>query len=1212
MLSIEGGPWAGLYSLGYNLGFGAPEYQNTFLDFYLDLFEVAGWFAWVEGGQLRYPSVGIGFAMFTDSDGDLAVNTPDGTWGGVMFDDIELRHTYPDGSFDVVDVKETGILDPGQMETLTLFWNDTAYCNWCVVADVNHPEDADTSNDQCCMQTHVVTTEPTGDFTSMDICEGESLWHLCSTRPPMDDNHYWCGDETTGFYLPGMDDSLIGTVNLSNPPATGWILGFDTYYKFFNGPIGPHIGDFGEIYVRKSASDVWNKLGKLTGSADWHQVLYSIGPEFCGDESQIRFRMVSDEYEPPWGAGGNHPITGKSEDEGWYIDDVGIFEPLLDHNIFCCDFEDPQLPAGWTVVNHHGLTDGWMIETYQSGSYSMYHEPPPVTDPPYGGYFAACNSDDYSAQIDSSLFSPTIDLTGETDVWVVYDRNFQAYASGDYFHVNTSSYDTGLSTWVFEENLFTKTTDDPTAGVQNANHWFDPSGYTNPAMVKLEFHYSTTSGSFEWGVGIDNVKIMSNLVIIPPGIPVSWTIHNNGDDYWMGYNSATYAHSGTWLARCHWDYPPPNDDWLVTPGITLAAGGKFGFWARAQYTYDDETFEVWYSTTGSTVGDFLVTGTQLQAETSVDTTYTYFEYDIPEAAGTTVWCAIRYTGDYYWYLCVDDVLLPDGTIEGFEGATLGNVLWGPETFGFPYACNGWYAINTNNVPNNAGYPEFWGEIYDPSGAVPPNENRCAFVSYAHNTVPQYEQLWSAPVVGLGGMIPIVSFDHYNYDSGSYDCDNWLMADTPSGLQTVTRLSDHDNFWDYTEYWVLPSDVTQVMFLRTSSEAYAPWLLDDVCVDAYTTGAVHCLDTFESFGCFVWNASATCAGDFWEFTTSQPWGIAGDADGDGWNWFCHGYPAHGKGLNDVLYSQINLTDPELIYAEFEFAYSFYTEDGCAAYFEVSPDWDGTSDIESATWIPYWVWISSGYWTSGGWFTESFDLSEYIGNMIYIRFRYTTPGNDLFTAFPPNNGFAVDGFNLHTKKITFKDETPPVTTLVFDELTGTVSLFAYDPTGPVSSGVCNTFYKLDGGAQTEYVGPITLSEGAHTVEYWSVDCAGNEESHKNSPTLVVDTTPPTIEITEPIEGLYLFGSKILQSRILGSGALCIGKITIKANAADTGSGIKLVTFDVDGDSGYDASAPYEYLYRGPKFGSATVTATAYDMGGLEAQDSATFTIYSLGIL
>jgi hypothetical protein len=89
-----------------------------------------------------------------------------------------------------------------------------------------------------------------------------------------------------------------------------------------------------------------------------------------------------------------------------------------------------------------------------------------------------------------------------------------------------------------------------------------------------------------------------------------------------------------------------------------------------------------------------------------------------------------------------------------------------------------------------------------------------------------------------------------------------------------------------------------MFLRTSSEAYAPWLLDDVCVDAYTTGAVHCLDTFESFGCFVWNASATCAGDFWEFTTSQPWGIAGDADGDGWNWFCHGYPAHGKGLNDV--------------------------------------------------------------------------------------------------------------------------------------------------------------------------------------------------------------------------------------------------------------------------------------------------------------------------
>jgi hypothetical protein len=53
-------------------------------------------------------------------------------------------------------------------------------------------------------------------------------------------------------------------------------------------------------------------------------------------------------------------------------------------------------------------------------------------------------------------------------------------------------------------------------------------------------------------------------------------------------------------------------------------------------------------------------------------------------------------------------------------------------------------------------------------------------------------------------------------------------------------------------------------------------------------------------------------------------------------------------------------------------------------------------------------------------------------------------------------------------------------------------------------------------------------------------------------------------------------------------------------------------IDGDSGFDASAPYEYLYRGPAFGEVTVDATAQDGKGLTASDSATFTMYGLGLL
>ena len=69
--------------------------------------------------------------------------------------------------------------------------------------------------------------------------------------------------------------------------------------------------------------------------------------------------------------------------------------------------------------------------------------------------------------------------------------------------------------------------------------------------------------------------------------------------------------------------------------------------------------------------------------------------------------------------------------------------------------------------------------------------------------------------------------------------------------------------------------------------------------------------------------------------------------------------------------------------------------------------------------------------------------------------------------------------------------------------TVALAAHD----ALSGVASTFYRLDGGAeQTGSSVPIG-SEGDHTLEFWSVDRAGNSEAH-NSVHVQVDRTAPTI--------------------------------------------------------------------------------------------------------
>ncbi len=92
------------------------------------------------------------------------------------------------------------------------------------------------------------------------------------------------------------------------------------------------------------------------------------------------------------------------------------------------------------------------------------------------------------------------------------------------------------------------------------------------------------------------------------------------------------------------------------------------------------------------------------------------------------------------------------------------------------------------------------------------------------------------------------------------------------------------------------------------------------------------------------------------------------------------------------------------------------------------------------------------------------------------------------------------------ITIKvDMTPPVTTAVgVNGNTGTVSLTATD----TLSGVENTYYRIDGGAVIPYSATFQIfARGDHVVEYWSVDVAGNEETHR---TLTVSVGTPRIRV------------------------------------------------------------------------------------------------------
>ena len=61
----------------------------------------------------------------------------------------------------------------------------------------------------------------------------------------------------------------------------------------------------------------------------------------------------------------------------------------------------------------------------------------------------------------------------------------------------------------------------------------------------------------------------------------------------------------------------------------------------------------------------------------------------------------------------------------------------------------------------------------------------------------------------------------------------------------------------------------------------------------------------------------------------------------------------------------------------------------------------------------------------------------------------------------------------------------------------------------SGVAGTFYSVDGGPEQAYAGTFTISgEGVHTFDYWSVDIAGNTETHKTR-TVRIDSTAPVTQ-------------------------------------------------------------------------------------------------------
>jgi Immune inhibitor A peptidase M6. len=248
------------------------------------------------------------------------------------------------------------------------------------------------------------------------------------------------------------------------------------------------------------------------------------------------------------------------------------------------------------------------------------------------------------------------------------------------------------------------------------------------------------------------------------------------------------------------------------------------------------------------------------------------------------------------------------------------------------------------------------------------------------------------------------------------------------------------------------------------------------------------DGFE--GAFAWQAGYGS-----DAAWSTTWGVTNNRSSAG------AYSAYCAEVNNPLgvYDYPDSMDGTMNRGPFDLTNSTAATWGFDTYLasELNFDYLGIYySVDGVTFYPIQSW--SGY--TGGWAHVTCDLSALCGQPhVWLMFRFTSDST--------NNaeGAYVDQVSL-TKFVP--DTTAPTTTANADALWHnapvTVALTASDNAG--GSGVASTMWSLDNGVWTAGTQVPVNTSGIHTINFYSVDAAGNTEATKSC-TVKIDMTRPT---------------------------------------------------------------------------------------------------------
>jgi hypothetical protein len=218
---------------------------------------------------------------------------------------------------------------------------------------------------------------------------------------------------------------------------------------------------------------------------------------------------------------------------------------------FTENFNNTSIPGCWSQLDNQGNGQIWQFGTITGQS----------PNPSLTGNYAYLNSDAYGSgnSQNADLITPTIDMTGMTNVTLAFSHYYKHYGSSSaklYYSINNGS------TWTLIQSWSSTTSTNPTSFSQVI------AAVANQSQVKFKWNYS---GSFAYYWAIDNISITgtsSNTLSVTPA--------NQNVNTTAGSTSFNVTSNTTWTAVSDQTWctvtPSGTGNGTITANYTANAG----------------------------------------------------------------------------------------------------------------------------------------------------------------------------------------------------------------------------------------------------------------------------------------------------------------------------------------------------------------------------------------------------------------------------------------------------------------------------------------------------------------------------------------------------------------------------------------------------------------------------------------------------------------